>query len=82
MSCYFSELFITPYSFFVLFLKQIRLNQGISEDNKSTPSVPNFLPPLHYFAPWLFQVSELSLDNGLDQVWTGLYKSRETLSTG
>ncbi|XP_028395941.1 ral GTPase-activating protein subunit alpha-2-like isoform X2 [Dendronephthya gigantea] len=40
-------------------LAKIRLNQGISEDNKSTPSLPNLLPPLHYFASWLFQAAYL-----------------------
>ncbi|CAB3994423.1 ral GTPase-activating subunit alpha-2 isoform X2, partial [Paramuricea clavata] len=40
-------------------LAKIRLNQGISEDNKSTPCLPNFLPPLHYFASWLFQAAYL-----------------------
>ncbi|XP_046849853.1 ral GTPase-activating protein subunit alpha-1-like isoform X3 [Xenia sp. Carnegie-2017] len=36
-------------------LSKIRMNQGISVDNKSTPSMPDYLPPLHYFASWLFQ---------------------------
>ena len=40
-------------------LAKIRLNQGISLDNKSTPPVPNLLPPLHYFASWLFQAAYL-----------------------
>lgn len=40
-------------------LAKIRLNQGISEDNKSTPSVPQLLPPLHYFSSWLFQATYL-----------------------
>ncbi|KAK3718791.1 hypothetical protein QZH41_014047, partial [Actinostola sp. cb2023] len=37
-------------------LAKVRLNQGISLDNKLTPQVPELLPPLQYFATWVFEL--------------------------
>lgn len=41
-------------------LIKIRINQGISSDNQSTPQPPNLVPPIGIFAPWCY--GALSLD--------------------
>ncbi|KAJ7379788.1 hypothetical protein OS493_012534 [Desmophyllum pertusum] len=44
-------------------LAKIRLNQGISLDNKSTPPIPVLLPPLQHMATWVFEAASLSINN-------------------
>lgn len=41
-------------------LIKIRMNQGISSDNQSTPQPPNLVPPIGIFSPWCY--GALSLD--------------------
>ncbi|XP_014663147.1 PREDICTED: ral GTPase-activating protein subunit alpha-1-like [Priapulus caudatus] len=36
-------------------LLKVRLNQGVSGDSQTSPPPPALIPPLHVFAPWLFQ---------------------------
>ncbi|EDO33259.1 predicted protein [Nematostella vectensis] len=40
-------------------LAKVRMNQGISLDNKFTPAVPDLLPPLQYYATWVFEAASL-----------------------
>lgn len=40
---------------------KIRLNQGISNDNQSTPSQPTLVPPIAMFLPWCY--GALALDS-------------------
>lgn len=42
-------------------LIKIRQNQGISNDNQSTPSPPNLVPPIGIFTPWCY--GALALDH-------------------
>lgn len=35
---------------------QMRMNQGVPEDNQKTPQIPEYIPPLTIFAPWCFEV--------------------------
>ncbi|RWS27967.1 ral GTPase-activating protein subunit alpha-1-like protein, partial [Leptotrombidium deliense] len=39
---------------------KVRDNLGISIDNQSTPSPPNLVPPIYYFAPSLFRAVQLN----------------------
>jgi len=36
-------------------MNKIRANQGVSMDNLSTPSSPQYVPPFTIFAPWCFR---------------------------
>lgn len=38
----------------------IRDNLGVSLDNLSTPPPPLYVPPIHFFASWLFETLQLS----------------------
>lgn len=44
-------------------LAKVRLNQGISLDNKSTPPIPVLIPPLQHMATWVFEAASLSVSN-------------------
>lgn len=44
-------------------LAKVRLNQGISLDNKSTPAIPVLIPPLQHMATWVFEAAVLSMNN-------------------
>lgn len=46
-------------------LIKIRLNQGISTDNVSTPAPPNVVPPVSIITPWCY--GALALDNQYQQ---------------
>ena len=39
-----------------LSLSQIESNLGISLDNKVTPTLPQYMPPLQVFLPWVIKV--------------------------
>lgn len=41
---------------------QVRENQGVSEDNLSSPTPPQFIPPIHMLTPWFFEATMLSND--------------------
>uniref|UniRef100_T1JGD1 Rap-GAP domain-containing protein n=1 Tax=Strigamia maritima TaxID=126957 RepID=T1JGD1_STRMM len=40
-------------------LVKIRENQGVTQDNQSTPPPPEYIPPLHLISPWLFKALTL-----------------------
>ncbi|XP_028967431.1 ral GTPase-activating protein subunit alpha-1 [Galendromus occidentalis] len=41
-------------------LIKVRENQGVSEDNLSSPTPPQFIPPIHMLTPWFFEATMLS----------------------
>ena len=40
----------------LILFSQMKQNLGVSLDNTFSPLPSEFIPPLFYFAPWLFEV--------------------------